>query len=120
MIRTQFDPSLLLEDTLEIPVQVNAKLRDVIRVPAAAAQAELEAVAKGSTKVKPFLEGKAVKQVIVRPRKLVHLVVGRANGRRRFGPSAFSAGGCSSIPRPCCARAQLTPMKYCCPVNGPD
>ena len=102
------------------PVQVNGRLRDVIRVPAAAAQAELEAVAKGSQKAKPFLEGKTVKQVIVLPKKLVHRVVGWANGRRRFGPSAFSAGGCSSIPWPCCARAQLTPMKYCCPVNGPD
>ena len=48
----------------------------MIKVPAAASQAELEAVAKGSEKVKPFLEGKTVKQVIVPPRKLVHLLVG--------------------------------------------
>ena len=76
MIRTQFDPSLLLEDTLAFPVQVNAKLRDVVKVPAAASQAELEAVAKGSTKAKPFLDGKAAKKVIVLPKKLVNLVVG--------------------------------------------
>ncbi len=57
-------------------VQVNGKLRDVIKVPAAASQAELEAVAKGSTKVKPFLEGKTVKKVIVLPKKLVNIVVG--------------------------------------------
>jgi hypothetical protein len=101
-------------------LQVNDRLRDVIKVPAATAQAELEAVAKRSQKVKPFLEGKTVKQVLVLPKKLVNFVVGGANWRRRFSPSAFSAGGCSSIPRPCCARAQFTAIKYCCPVNGPD
>ena len=51
-------------------------LCDVIRVPPAASQPELEPVAKGSQKVKPFLEGKTVKQVIVLPKKLVNLVVG--------------------------------------------
>ena len=30
----KFDAALLVEDTLEIPVQVNGKLRDVIKVPA--------------------------------------------------------------------------------------
>jgi len=72
----RFDAALLVEDTLEIPVQVNGKLRDVIQVPAAASQAELEAVARGSEKVKPFLEGKTLKKVIVLPKKLVNLVVG--------------------------------------------
>jgi len=71
----QFDPALLVEDTLEIPVQVNGKLRDVIRVPATASQADLEAVAKASEKVKPFLEGKTIKKVIVLPKKLVNIVV---------------------------------------------
>jgi leucyl-tRNA synthetase len=71
----QFDPALLVEDTLEIPVQVNGKLRDVIKVPATASQADLEAVAKASEKVKPFLEGKTIRKVIVLPKKLVNIVV---------------------------------------------
>ena len=54
----KFDPALLVEDTLEIPVQVNGRLRDVIRVPANADNAALEAAARASEKVKPFLEGK--------------------------------------------------------------
>jgi len=70
----KFDPALLVEDTLEIPVQVNGKLRDVIKVPAAASQADLEAAAKASEKVKPFLEGKTIKKVIVLPKKLVNIV----------------------------------------------
>jgi leucyl-tRNA synthetase len=69
-----FDPALLVEDTLEIPVQVNGKLRDVIKVPVSISQADLEAAARASEKVKPFLDGKTVKKVIVLPRKLVNIV----------------------------------------------
>ena len=72
----KFDPTLLVEDTLEIPVQVNGKLRDVIRVPANATPAELEATARASEKVKPFVEGKTIKKVIVLPRKLVNIAIG--------------------------------------------
>jgi leucyl-tRNA synthetase len=70
-----FDPALLVEDTLEIPVQVNGKLRDVIRVPATATQAEFEAAALRSEKAQPFLAGKEVRKVIVVPRKLVNIIV---------------------------------------------
>jgi leucyl-tRNA synthetase len=70
----KFDPALLVEDTLEIPVQINGKLRDVITVPANASQADLEAAARASGKVKPFLEGKTVRKVIVLPKKLVNIV----------------------------------------------
>jgi leucyl-tRNA synthetase len=71
-----FDLALLVEDTLEIPVQVNGKLRDVIKVPANATQAELEAAAKAAPKAQPFLAGKTIKKVIVVPKKLVNLIVG--------------------------------------------
>jgi leucyl-tRNA synthetase len=70
-----YDPALLVEDILEIPVQVNGKLRDVIKVPANASQAELEAAALASEKVKPFLEGKTIKKIIVLPKRLVNIVV---------------------------------------------
>ena len=72
----KFDPALLVENTLEIPVQVNGKLRDVIKAPASATPAELEAAAKASDKARPFLEGKTIKKVIVLPKKLVNIVVG--------------------------------------------
>jgi leucyl-tRNA synthetase len=72
----KFDPALLIEDTLEIPVQVNGKLRDVIKVPANADNATLEAAAKASEKVQQFIAGKTIKKVIVVPKKLVNIVVG--------------------------------------------
>jgi leucyl-tRNA synthetase len=70
----RFDPALLVEDTLEIPVQVNGKLRDVIKVSASATPADLEAAAKASEKVQQFLEGKTIRKVIVLPKKLVNIV----------------------------------------------
>ena len=70
-----FDPALLVEDTLEIPVQVNGKLRDVIRIAAGATQAEIETVALKAEKAQPFLAGKTVKKIIVVPKKLVNIVV---------------------------------------------
>ena len=71
----KFDPTLLVESELEIPVSVNGKMRDVIRVAADADSATLEAAAKAADKVKPFLEGKTIKKVIVVPKKMVNLVV---------------------------------------------
>jgi leucyl-tRNA synthetase len=69
------DLSLLVEDQIQVPVQVNGKLRDVISVPTGATAAELEAAARASEKVAPFLAGKTVKKVIVVPGKLVNFVV---------------------------------------------
>jgi leucyl-tRNA synthetase len=71
-----FNPALLVESEIEIPVSVNGKMRDVIKVPADADNAALEAAAKAAEKVKPFLEGKTIKKVIVVPKKMVNLVVG--------------------------------------------
>src|SRR5262249_36666336 len=57
------DEALLVEDELEIPVQVNGKLRDRIRVARGASAAELEAAALRAEKAQPFLEGKTIKKV---------------------------------------------------------
>jgi leucyl-tRNA synthetase len=72
----KYDPALLVESTLEIPVQVNGKLRGRIIVPADATQAQTESAALASEKVKPFIEGKSIKKIIVLPKKLVNIVVG--------------------------------------------
>lgn len=71
-----FDETLLKADTLDIPVQINGKLRGVITVPADITKEALEAAAKNDERIKPLLEGKTIKKVIVVPGKLVNLVVG--------------------------------------------
>ncbi len=71
-----YDPALLLESEIDVPVSVNGKHRDVIRVAADADNATLEAAAKAAEKVQPFLEGKTVRKVIIVPKKMVNIVVG--------------------------------------------
>ncbi len=72
----KFDLALLVESTLEIPVQVNGKLRDKLVVPADASKEQLEAAAVASEKVKPFIEGKIIKKIIIVPMRLVNIVIG--------------------------------------------
>jgi leucyl-tRNA synthetase len=71
-----FDPTLLVEDTVEIAVQVNGKVRDRVVVSAQATKEEIEAAAMKCGGIQPFLEGKAVKKVIVVPGRLVNIAVG--------------------------------------------
>ncbi len=71
----KFDPELAKEDLIEIPVQVNGKLRGHIRVPAGTNAPELETLALANEKVKPFLADRQILRVVVVPGKLVNIVV---------------------------------------------
>jgi leucyl-tRNA synthetase len=72
----KFDPALLVETEMELPVQVNGKFRDVIKVPADADNAAIEAAAKASEKVQQFIGGKTIKKVIIVPKRMVNIAVG--------------------------------------------
>jgi leucyl-tRNA synthetase len=74
--RPAADPAMLEEETFELVVQVNGKVRDRLQVPADLPEEELVALAKGSPKVQAHLDGGEIRQTIVVPRKLVNLVVG--------------------------------------------
>ncbi len=69
-----FNPDYLVENTKEIVVQVNGKLRDKLTVPADAGKDELEAAALASAKVQEFTTGKTVRKVIVVPGRLINIV----------------------------------------------
>ncbi|MHB8404736.1 MAG: leucine--tRNA ligase [Gammaproteobacteria bacterium] len=69
------DAAALLRDRVELVVQVNGKLRGRISVPVDAERAQLEQAALSEVNVRKFVEGKAVKKVIVVPGKLVNVVV---------------------------------------------
>jgi leucyl-tRNA synthetase len=70
------DPAALVLDEIELPVQVNGKVRGTIRVPREADVKALEAAALASDGVKKLLEGKTVKKLIAVPGKIVNVVVG--------------------------------------------
>jgi leucyl-tRNA synthetase len=71
----QFDPALAREDTIEVPVQINGKVRSKIRVPAETDQAALEAAARHDERVAEQLSGKQVVKAIIVPGRLVNFVV---------------------------------------------
>src|SRR4051794_4336720 len=76
--RTSFpeaDPALLVDDTIEVPVQVNGKLRAVIILPADADAAAMEAGARADTRVSAALEGRETHRVVAVPGRLVNFVV---------------------------------------------
>lgn len=70
-----YDEALAHEDEIEIPVQVNGKLRSVIRVAIDITQEALRDAAMADEKVNHFVEGKQVFKVIIVPDKLVNLLV---------------------------------------------
>jgi len=70
-----YDPDLLKDEEIEIPVQVNGKLKARILVPADAVPDEIEAAARSDQRIIPILQGKAIRKTIVVPGKLVNFVV---------------------------------------------
>jgi leucyl-tRNA synthetase len=72
----EFDPALAKEDTIEVPVQINGKVKERLEVPAGIDKAELERRALADDKVKALIAGKQVRKVIVVPGRLVNIVVG--------------------------------------------
>ncbi len=69
------DSAALAQDTIELVLQVNGKLRSKIAVSSTAAQDEIETLALNDEHVQRFIEGRPVKKLIVVPKKLVNIVV---------------------------------------------
>jgi leucyl-tRNA synthetase len=70
------DPALLVDETVEIPVQVNGKVRTRVQVPADADEPVVEAVARADERVAALLDGAIVRRVVVVPGRLINFVVG--------------------------------------------
>lgn len=62
-------------DEIEIPVQVNGKLRSRVMASPETPAAELEAMALADEKIREFTAGKEIVKVIVVPKRLVSIVV---------------------------------------------
>ncbi|MDP1660342.1 MAG: leucine--tRNA ligase [Phycisphaerales bacterium] len=71
-----FDPAMLVDDQVEIPIQVLGKLRGKMMVPAKADAKQIEDLARNDPNVQKHLEGKAIKKVIVVPGRMINFVVG--------------------------------------------
>ncbi|HZP40146.1 MAG TPA: leucine--tRNA ligase [Candidatus Binatia bacterium] len=69
------DPAALVRETIEMPVQVNGKLRGRIVVPADASEADVVAAALAEAQVQAHVGGRPIRKQVVVPRRLVSLVV---------------------------------------------
>ncbi len=70
------DPALLVDETIEVPVQVNGKVRARLTVPSGLSATDLEAAARADTRVADLLHGATVRKAIAVPDKLVNFVLG--------------------------------------------
>jgi leucyl-tRNA synthetase len=71
----KFDATKLVDDTMELAVQVNGKLRGTIQIATAADKETVLAAARGAGTVKTWLEGKTVIKELYVEKKLVNFVV---------------------------------------------
>ena len=69
------DAELARKEELEIPVQVNGKLRSRVIVAPDISEAELRTIALADVRVRTFIDGQQVVKVIVVPQRLVNVVV---------------------------------------------
>jgi len=69
------DPELAQREELEIPVQVNGKLRSRLIASPEVSEAELQSAALADDKVKALIDGHEVVKVVVVPRRLVNVVI---------------------------------------------
>jgi leucyl-tRNA synthetase len=70
-----WDEAVSRDETVEIPVQVNGKVRGRVMVAADAPDSDIEAAALASSQVRPHLEGRQLVKVIVAKGRLVSVVV---------------------------------------------
>ncbi len=71
----EVDSAALEQESIELVIQVNGKLRSKISVSATASLDEVEAMALNDEHALRFIDGKSVRKVIVVPKKLVNIVV---------------------------------------------
>ncbi|HLQ46320.1 MAG TPA: class I tRNA ligase family protein, partial [Planctomycetaceae bacterium] len=70
-----FDPKLVEDAELDVPVQINGKLRGKVKVPAKADQSIVEAAARADAAVAGQLDGKTIVKVVYVPGRMVNFVV---------------------------------------------
>ena len=71
----QYDPKMLVEDTVKYPVQFNGKMRFTVELAADCNQNDALEVIKGMPEGQKWMEGKEPKKVIFVPKKIINIVI---------------------------------------------
>ncbi|MFQ5787358.1 MAG: class I tRNA ligase family protein, partial [Thermodesulfobacteriota bacterium] len=71
----EWNAELVESEAITIVIQVNGKVRSLVRMDAESTQEEMKQAAFADEKVRNYIEGKEIKKVIVVPKKLVNMVI---------------------------------------------
>jgi len=69
------DNSMLINDTIILPIQVNGKLRDKIEIIHDLSKSEIEKIVLERHAILRILDGNTPKKIIVVPRKIINIVI---------------------------------------------
>lgn len=71
----EFDPELIKDDEIEIPVQVNGKMRGVVVAPAEVGEDEIRKIVETDSKISEYISGKEIMKFIYVPQKIVNVII---------------------------------------------
>jgi leucyl-tRNA synthetase len=71
----EFNAELARKDEIEIPIQINGKLRSRVMAAPDTSKEELEAMALADEKAREYMKGKQIVKIVVVPSRLVNIVV---------------------------------------------
>jgi len=71
----QYNPKLIEDETFELVIQINGKVRDKVKAPIDISQKEAEVLTFSREKVKNILGANQPRRVIFIPKRLINLVV---------------------------------------------
>ena len=71
----EYDESKTIDDTVEMPVQINGKVRCVMQIPREASKEDILEIVKKDDKISSGIEGKTIVKEIVVPGKIINIVV---------------------------------------------
>jgi leucyl-tRNA synthetase len=71
----KYEVSLLIEEKITIVIQVNGKLRSKVQVPSDISEDRLKEVVSSDERLKPWIQNKPIKNLIIVPKKLVNIVI---------------------------------------------
>ena len=71
----EWDSALSAEESVTVVIQINGKLRERIEVPVSIDESDVKEMALSSPKIKPYIDGKQMKNLIYVPNRLINIVI---------------------------------------------
>ena len=69
-----YNPAFTVEDTVKYPVQFNGKMRFLLELPKSLSREDVEAAVRADASTEKYLQGAAIRKVIVVPGKIINIV----------------------------------------------